>query len=70
MDRYRILVKDLDGFSHSSEKYFNSVREAITHAKDLTSDVNFVESVTLYLLLTSDSCGPIRYIGYYEYGDL
>lgn len=69
MDRYRFLIKDLDGFSHCSEKNFDSVRDAITHAKDLTSDVYFVESVTLYLLLTTDSCGPIRYIGFYEYGD-
>lgn len=70
MDRYRFLIKDLDGFSHCSEKEFSCVRDAIKTAKDLTTDVNFVESVTLYLLLTSDSCGPIRYIGFYEYGDL
>lgn len=67
MDRYRFLIKNLDGFSHSEEEPFESVQDAISAAKSRTTDVHFVESVTLYLLLTSDSCGPIRYIGYYEY---
>ena len=70
MDRYRFLIKDYDGFSHCVEKLFTSVQDAILAAKSMTTDVHFVESVTLYLLLTSDSCGPMRYIGFYEYGDV
>lgn len=69
MDRYRFLIKDLNGFSHCVEKPFSCVKDAIFTAKCMTTDVHFVASVTLYLLLTSDSCGPIRYIGFYEFGN-
>lgn len=69
MDNYRFLIKDYDGFSHSIEKLFTSEAEAIKAAKDLTTDVNWVSSVTLYLMLSKDSCGLIRYIGEYRYGE-
>lgn len=70
MDKYRFLIKDKDGFSQNIEQMYGCVQDAINAAKSLTTDTDFVESVTLYLLLTSDSCGPIRYIGYYEYGNI
>ena len=69
MNLYRFLVKDLDGFSHSIERPYNSEAEAIEAAKAMTDDVFFVSSVTLYLMLSKDSCGPIRYIGDYRYGE-
>lgn len=69
MNYYRFLIKDYDGFSHSIEKLFTSEAEAIEAAKALTTDVNWVCSVTLYLMLSQDSCGPIRYIGDYRYGE-
>lgn len=68
--RFRFLVKDYDGFSHSTEKVFTNVDAAIEGAKRLLMDVNFVESVTLYSLLSDDSCGPIKFVGWYRYGDL
>lgn len=68
--KFRFLVKDYDGFSHSIEKVFTNVDAAIEGAKALVMDVNFVESVTLYSLLTDDSCGPIKYIDDFRYEDL
>lgn len=68
--RFRFLIKDYDGFSHTVEKVFTSIDAAIEVAERLVMDVNFVESVTLYSLLTNDSCGPIKYIGEFRYGDL
>lgn len=68
--RFRFLIKDYDGFSHTVEKVFTSNDAAKEGANRLVMDVNFVESVTLYSLLTDDSCGPIKYIGEYRYGDL
>lgn len=68
--RFRFLIKDYDGFSHTVEKVFTSIDAAIEGAERLVMDVNFVESVTLYSQLTDDSCGPIKYIGEYRYGDL
>lgn len=68
--RFRFLVKDYDGFSHCSEKEFISIDEAEKEAKRMVMDVNFVESVTLYSLLSDDSCGPIRYIDEFRYEDL
>ena len=70
MNNYRFLIKDLDGFSHSIERPFDREADAIESAKELTNDVNFVCSVTLYLMLSTDSCGPIRYIGDYRSGEL
>ena len=70
MNYYRFLIKDLDGFSHSIERPFDSEADAIKAAKELTNDVNFVCSVTLYLMLSTDSCGLIRYIGDYRFGEL
>jgi hypothetical protein len=69
MNNYRFLIKDYDGFSHTVEKLFTCEAEAIEAAKALTTDVNWVSSVTLYLMLSQDSCGPIRYIGCYTYGE-
>lgn len=69
MKRFRFLIKDYDGFCHSIERVALSVDDAIVSAKVMTTDVNFVESVTLYEMLSSNSCGPIRYIGIYRYGD-
>lgn len=68
--RFRFLIKDYDGFSHTVEKVFTSIETAIEGAKMLVMDVYFVESVTLYSLLTDDSCGPIRYIDEFRYEDL
>lgn len=68
--RFRFLVKDYDGFSHSYENEFIDVDAAKERAKEMLMDVNFVESVTLYSLLTADSCGPIRYIDEFRYEDL
>lgn len=68
--RFKFIFKDYDGFSHTVEKVFTSIDAAIEGANRLVMDVNFVESVTLYSLLTDDSCGPIKYIGEYRYGDL
>ena len=70
MRAYRFLVKDYDGFSHSFEEDLVDVDAAIERAKEMVMDVNFVESVTLYSLLSDGSCGPIKYIGEYRYGDL
>lgn len=67
---FRFLVKDYDGFSHSVEEEFIDVDAAQKKAKEMVMDVNFVESVTLYSLLSNDSCGPIKYIDEYRYGDL
>lgn len=68
--RFRFFVKDYDGFSHTVEKEFISVDAAEERAKGMLMDVNFVESVTLYSMLSNDSCGPIKYISEYRYGDL
>lgn len=68
--RFRFLVKDYDGFSHSVEHEFIDIDAAKERAKEMVMDVNFVESVTLYSLLTDDSCGPIRYIDEIRYEDL
>ena len=67
---FRFLVKDYDGFSHEVEEEFSSIDAAKERAKGMLMDVNFVESVTLYSLLSNDSCGPIKYVGWYRYGDL
>lgn len=68
--KFRFLVKDYDGFSHSVEDEFISIDAAKERAKEMVMDVNFVESVTLYSLLTDDSCGPIKYIDEIRYEDL
>lgn len=68
--RFKFIIKDYDGFSHKVEKVFTSIDAAIEGANRLEMGVNFVESVTLYSMLTDDSCGPIKYIGEYRYGDL
>ena len=70
MKAFRFLVKDYDGFSHSFEEDLVDVDAAIERAKEMVMDVNFVESVTLYSLLSDDSCGPIRYIDEFRYEDL
>ena len=68
--RFRFFIKDYDGFSHTVEKVFTSIDAAIEGAKMLVMDVNFVKSVTLYSLLSDDSCGPIKYIDEFRYEDL
>lgn len=68
--KFRFFIKDYDGFSHSVEDEFIEVDAAKKGAKEMVMDVNFVESVTLYSLLTDDSCGPIKYIDEFRYGDL
>lgn len=68
--KYRFLVKDLDGFTHSIERECETEAAAVKVAKSMCSDVYFVVSVTLYLMLSQDSCGPIRYVEYFTYGDL
>ena len=70
MKAFRFLVKDYDGFSHSFEEDLVDVDAAIERAKEMVMDVNFVEYVTLYSLLSDDSCGPIRYIDEFRYEDL
>lgn len=68
--RFRFLVKDYDGFSHTVEKECSSIDAAKERAKGMLMDVNLVESVTIYSILTEDSCGPDRYIGWYQFGEL
>ena len=70
MKRFRFLVKDYDGFSHCIEKEFVSIDNAEKEAKRMVMVVNFIKSVTLYALLTNDSCGPIKFIGEYRYGGI
>lgn len=65
--KFRFLVKDDDGFSHSIEKVFTNVDAAIEGAKMLVMDVIFVGSVTLCSQLTDDSCGPIKFIDEIRY---
>ena len=68
--RFRFFIKDYDGFSHTVEKVFTNVDAAIEGAKMLVMDVYFVQSVTLYSMLSDDSCGPIKYIDEFRYEDL
>ena len=67
--RYRFLVRDYDGFSHSHEKECESDDAARKVAKRMVADVYFVELVTLYRLETDDSCGPIKYLDEFKYGE-
>lgn len=69
MNYYRFLITDSDDFLHTIEKPFTSEADAIKAAKSLVTAVEFVSSVTLYMMLSQDSCGPIRYIGDYKYGE-
>lgn len=69
MNYYRFLITDSDGFLHTIEKPFTSEADAVKAAKTLLTGVNFFTSVTLYMMLSQDSCGPIRYIGDYKYGE-
>lgn len=68
--RFRFLVKDYFGVSQSFEDEFNSINRAKEWAKWKLVNGYLVKSVTVYRLLTNDSCGQIRYIGEYRYGDL
>lgn len=68
--RFRFLVKDYFGVSQSVEEEFINFNRAKEWAKGKLVNGYLVKSVTIYRLLTNDSCGPIRYIGEYKYGDL
>ena len=67
---FRFLVKDYDGFSLTVEKEFISIDEAEEWARGLVMVIEFVRSVTLYQVLTNDSCGPIEYANELRYEDL
>lgn len=68
--RFRFLVKDYLGSSQHVEEEFISINRAKEWAKGKLINGYLVKSVTIYRLLTNDSCGPIRYIGEFRYGDL
>lgn len=68
--RFRFLVKDYNGYSHWVEEEFISIGRAKEWAKGKLVNGYLVKTVTIYRLLTNDSCSPIRYIGEYRYGDL
>lgn len=70
MKRFKFLVKDYDGFSHTVEKEFIRIDEAEEWARGMVMDKEFVRSVTLYQVLTNDSCGPIEYVNELRYEDL
>jgi hypothetical protein len=57
--RFRFLVKDYDGFSHSVEDEFIDVDAAKDRAFEMVRDEKFVESVTLYSLLSDGSWYPV-----------
>lgn len=68
--RFSFLVKDYDGFSHPVEKEFESIDAAEEWARGMVMDKEFVRSVTMYQVLTNDSCGPIKYVNELRYEDL
>lgn len=61
--RYRFLLTNRDGASGSFEWSCESDSKAREMAASIVRDVTFIIDVTIYRLLTDDSCGPISYIG-------
>lgn len=65
--KYRFLIKDFNGDSNDCEFRFPGDCSARQAASSLVNDTYFISSVTLYRLLTDDSCGPIEYMDSFEY---
>lgn len=61
--RYRFLLTNRDGETGSFEWSCESRSYAREMAARIVRNVTFIQEVTIYRLLTDDSCGPISYIG-------
>lgn len=68
--RFLFFVKDYDGFTHTVEKEFPNNEAAEDWARGMVMEKKLVESLTMYQVLSNDSCGPINYVDEVRYEDL
>ena len=68
--RYRFLVTNREGASGSFEWYYESDADAQNMATIIVLGVRWIRDITIYRLLTEDSCGPIVFIATVNRSDL
>lgn len=68
--RYRFLVTNREGASGSFEWNHESDADAQNMAASIVHSLTFVRDITVYRMLTLDSCGPIVFIATVDRSDL
>ena len=67
---YRFLVTNREGACGSFEWKFESDDSARKMAANMVHGLTYVRDITIYRLLTFDSCGPIVFIATVDRSDL
>ena len=67
---YRFLLTNREGASGSFEWRLESDDSAKKMAANIVQGVTYVRDITVYRLLTYDSCGPIVFIATVDRSDL
>ena len=68
--KYRFLVTNREGASGSFEWNHENDADAQNMAACMVHGLTYVRDITIYRLLTLDSCGPIIFIATVERSDL
>lgn len=68
--KYRFLVTNHEGESDSFELILESDTSAQKMATIIVHGVRWIRDITIYRLLTEDSCGPIVFIATVDRSDL
>ena len=68
--KYRFLLTNRKAETGSFECDLKSDPAAKRMAADIVHGVSFIQRITIYRLLTDDSCGPITCIGMCDREDL
>lgn len=65
----KFQVKDYDGFCHALYETHQTVEDVADRIFKILSDVSFVESVSVYRVLSIYPSENLKYWGWFTYGD-
>lgn len=65
----QFMVKDYDGFCHHFEENLDSAKSVAERIfKQFSTDLE-IKNISVSKYLTDDTCGPIRFWGWFDRGD-